>query len=341
MEFDGRKIGRRAQENVRRIAVQRVLDGESPAVVTRTMKLGKKVLFVWLRKYRLGGSDGLIPGKAKGKPPALTLIQKRKLSKIIIGKDPRQCGLNFGLWTRRLIAEVIKKEFDITIGLTAVSRMLSDLNITPQKPLKRAYQQNPLAVKEWREITYPLIRKKANKMNAEIFFSDEAGVRSDTTIGKTWGKKGSKVVLKDSAVRSKVSAISAVNIYGAFWYETYTGKFTGAKFVELLKKFMRYRRRKVFLILDGHPSHKAKEVKSYLKSLNGKLEFYFLPGYSPDLNPDEFVWNHLKSHSLPKRFLGSKEPIADVVAYCLEEIKKNVKLVKSFFLAKQVSYLWD
>lgn len=341
MEFDGRKIGRRAQENIRRLAVQRVLDGESPSLVTKSLKLGPKVIFVWLRKYRLEGADGLIPGKATGKLPALNQTQKRKLGKMIVGCDPRLYGFEFGLWTRKIISEMIYKKFEVTMGLTAVGRLLKELNITPQKPLKLAYQRDPKAVKQWMEVTYPQIRKKAKEIGAEIFFSDEAGVRSDSTIGKTWGKKGEKVVLKDSAVRSKINAISAVNISGAFWYQTYTGKFSGAKFVELLKNFMKYRRKKVFLILDGHPSHKAKEVKSYLASLNGKLEFFFLPGYSPDLNPDEFVWNHLKSHSLPKHFLGSKKTIAEAVSFCLEEIKLNTRLVKSFFKAKTVLYLWD
>jgi len=341
MNFDARKIGRRAQENIRRIAVQRVLDGESPTEVTKSLKLGSKTIFVWLRKYQEKGENGLIPGKAKGKPSALNKKQKQKLSRMIIGKDPRQYGFDFGLWTRKLIAEMVLKEFKIKIGLTAIGRMLYELNITPQKPLKLAYQRDPKAVKEWMEVTYPLIRKKAKKIGAEIYFSDETGVRSDSTIGKTWGKKGEKVILKDSAVRSKVNAISAINISGAFWYQTYTGKFSGAKFVELLKDFMKFRRKPVFLIIDGHPSHKAKEVKAYLRSLNGKLEFYLLPGYSPDLNPDELVWNHLKTNSLAKKFLGSQETISDTVNKCLKEIKENTKLVKSFFRARTVSYLWD
>ncbi|WP_420805476.1 IS630 family transposase [Leptospira weilii] len=170
---------------------------------------------------------------------------------------------------------------------------------------------------------------------------DETGIRSDSTVGKTWGQKGDKVVLKDIGVHSKVNAISAANISGAFWFQTYTGKFTGAKFVELLKDFMKYRKKKVFLILDGHPTHKAKVVKEFLKLLNGKLEFYFLPGYSPDLNPDEFVWNHLKSNLLPKKFLGSNDSILNVVRACLDTIKADAKLVRSFFFAKSVSYLYD
>nr|WP_036032682.1 IS630 family transposase [Leptospira noguchii] len=335
------KIGRKGQEKQRRLGVQRVLDGESPKAVSESLKLGRKTIFVWLRKYKDEGEEGLIPGKVKGKPPLLNTRQKQKLSRMIVGKDPRQYSLGSILWTRKLISDLILKEFGIKIGLTVISRILHSMNITPQKPLKIAYQKDPQAVKEWMKVTYPLIRQRAKRIGAEIYFMDETGIRSDSTVGRTWGKKGDKVILKDVGIRSKVNAISAVNIFGAFWYQTYTGKFTGAKFVELLKDFIKYRRKKVFLILDGHPTHKAKEVKEYLKLLNGKLEFYFLPGYSPDLNPDEFVWNHLKTNLLPKRFLGSKETILNAVRACLETIKADVKLVRSFFYAKSVFYLWD
>ncbi|AGS80539.1 IS630 family transposase [Leptospira alstonii] len=341
MDIDARKIGRKGQEKLRRLGVQRVLEGESPKAVSESLKLGRKTIFVWLKKYKEDGEKGLIPGKAKGKAPLLNAKQKQRLSRMIVGKDPRQWSLSSGLWTRKLVSELIMKEFGIKIGLTAVGNLLHSLNITPQKPLKVAYQRDPQAVKEWMEVTYPLIRKNAKKTGAEIYFTDETGIRSDSTVGRTWGRKGDKVILKDTGVRSKVNAISAVNISGAFWYQTYTGKFTGSKFVELLKDFMKYRKKKVFLILDGHPTHKAKEVKEYLKLLNGKLEFYFLPGYSPDLNPDEFVWNHLKTNLLPKRFLGSNDTILYVVQACLQSIKANAKLVRSFFLFKSVSYLYD
>jgi len=341
MEFDARKIGRSGQTNLRRLAVQRVLDGESPKAVTISLKLGEKTIYVWLRKYRKDSEQGLIPGSSTGRPPLLNEKQKATIRRMIIGNDPRQYGLDFGLWTRRLIATLIFEKFNIEIGLTAVGRMLYELGITPQKPLKLAYQRDPKAVKEWVENTYPNIRKKAKKTKADIYFLDEAGVRSDSTIGKTWGEKGKKVTINNTSVRAKVSAISAVNSSGGFWYQTYTGKFSGEKFAELLKCFMKNKKNNVILILDGHPSHKSKVVKEYLKSLNGKLEFYFLPPYSPDLNPDEFVWNHLKSHMLPTKYLGSQLSIDDAVKSCLNAIKKNKDLVMSFFRAKSVLYIWD
>lgn len=341
MEFDARKIGRSGQANLRRLAVQKVLDGESPKSVTESLKLGEKTIYVWLRKYRKNSEIGLIPGKSTGRPPSLSEKQKLQIKRMIIGNDPRQYGLDFGLWTRKIIAHLIWEKFNIKIGLTAVGRMLYELEITPQKPLKLAYQRDPAAVALWVEKTYPDIRKKAKKTKADIYFLDEAGVRSDSTIGKTWGEKGKKVTINNTSVRGKVSAISAVNSSGGFWFQTYSGKFTGEKFVELLKNFMKNKKNKVILILDGHPSHKSKVVKEYLYKLNGKLEFHFLPPYSPDLNPDEFVWNHLKSHLLPTKYLGSELSIEDVVKSCLNTIKRNRDLVMSFFKAKSVLYIWD
>ncbi|EMJ62401.1 winged helix-turn helix [Leptospira sp. P2653] len=165
-----------------------------------------------------------------------------------------------------MVSELILKEFRIKIGLTAISDLLHSLNITPQKPLRLAYQRDPEAIKEWTKVKYPLIRKKAKRIGAEINFIDETGIRSDSTVGKALGKKGSKVVLKDVGVRSKVNAISAVNISGAFWYQTYIGKFTSAEFVKLLKDFMKYRKKKVFLILDWASHSQSKGSKRILKT---------------------------------------------------------------------------
>ncbi|EMI69869.1 helix-turn-helix domain-containing protein [Leptospira noguchii] len=134
------------------------MDGESPKAVSESLKLGRKTIFVWLRKYKDEGEEGLIPGKAKGKPPLLNTRQKQKLNRMIVGKDPRQYTLGSSLWTRKLISDLILKEFGIKIGLTAISRILHSMNITPQKPLKIAYQKDPQAVKEWMKVTYPLIR---------------------------------------------------------------------------------------------------------------------------------------------------------------------------------------
>ena len=169
----------------------------------------------------------------------------------------------------------------------------------------------------------------------------EAGVRSDAALQRTWGAKGETPIVATSGQRQKVNAISAVNASGAFWYDVYTGKFNAQVFIAKLKAFMRNRMRPVFLVLDGHPAHRAKIVAAYVQSLKGRLELHFLPGYAPDLNPDEFVWNHLRQNGVTKRPLKKNEQLKDRVENDLAKIKRSPRLVRSFFRAESVGYITD
>jgi len=155
---------------------------------------------------------------------------------------------------------------------------------------------------------------------------------------RTWGAKGQTPVVKTSGQRQSVSAISAVTARGAFWYSVYTGRLNATRFVEFLKAFMRNRRRPVFLVIDGLPAHKARLVAAYVQSLEGALELHFLPGYSPDLNPDEFVWNHLRYHGTTKTPLRKNESLRNRVEQNLADIQCSPKLVRSFFRASSVAY---
>ena len=146
-------------------------------------------------------------------------------------------------------------------------------------------------------------------------------------------------MVKTGGQRQSVNAISAVNPLGAFWYKVYTGRLNASLFKEFLKDFLKYRRRPVMLIVDGHPSHKAKLIVKYIKELKGKLELYFLPGYSPDLNPDEFVWHHMKNNGVTKKPLHKNEALRERVETDLTDIKSNPKLIKSFFKAASVAYI--
>jgi hypothetical protein len=176
--------------------------------------------------------------------------------------------------------------------VTAIGRLLHELGITPQKPLRRAYERDPIAIENWTRNEYPRLKVRAKRRKAEIFFLDEAGVRSDQVLGRTWGAKGKTPEVPTSGQRQSINAISAVNARGAFWYEVYAGRFHATRFKEeFLTSFMRGSKRPVFLVVDGHPAHRAKIIASYVKQLKGRLELHFLPGYAPELNPDEFVWN--------------------------------------------------
>ena len=229
----------------------------------------------------------------------------------------------------------------MVLGLTAVGRLLASLEITPQKPLRRAYERDPAAVKLWVEETYPKLKKRAKRLGAKIFFLDEAGFQSDPSLGRTYGLKGKTPVVKTSGQRQSLNLISAVNARGEFWAATYTGKLDAESFVVFLQNFIGSQSHKVYLVVDGHPAHKAKLVANYVQSLKGRLELHFLPPYAPDLNPDEFVWGYMKSNGVSKKPLKQNESLQKRIEEDLNNIFNDRKLVRSFFCAESVFYAKD
>lgn len=342
MKRDGRKLDHKTLEELRRMAVRRVIeDREAPSKVARDYGFCRNYLYPWLAKFKAGGWDALCEKIAEGPAPKLTEKQRQQVRRWIVGKDPRQYGFEFGLWTRRIVAELIADRFGIEIGLTAVGRLLARLNITPQKPLRRAYERDPQAINQWLQQTYPRLRMRARKHGAKIFFLDETGFSSEPNLGRTYGLKGQTPVVPTTGQRQKINAISAINARGEFWCQDYTGKLNAALFVEFLKDFMRGRTNKVYLVVDGHPSHRAKVVKEHVQSTQGRLELYFLPPYAPDLNPDEFVWQYVKTNGVSKKPLKKNESLRERVAQDLAALKRNKKLLRSFFMADSVVYAKD
>ena len=279
---DGRKLDHQSLETLRLIAVRRVTeDGEKPSEVMRSLGLCRTSLYPWLRAHKRKGRAALLMRKACGPRPKLTEKQRQQVRRWIIGKDPRQYGFHFGLWTRQIVAELIGEKFGVSLKLTAVGRLLAQLEITPQKPLRRAYERDDKAVAQWLEQDYPRLRQRARKHGATIFFLDEAGFSSEPNLGRTYGLKGQTPVVRTTGQRQKVSAISAVSAKGGFWSQVYAGMLNAGRFVEFLKAFRRGGRGKVFLVVDGHPSHRAKVVSAYVAACRGALELHFLPPYAP------------------------------------------------------------
>ena len=275
---DGRKLDHQSLETLRLLAVRRVVeDGEAPSEVMRSLGLCRTTIYPWLRAHRKKGAAALLLRKASGPPPKLNARQRQQVRRWIVGKDPRQQGLDFGLWTRRIVAHLIEQKFGIRLQLTAVGRLLASLEITPQQPLRRAYERDPKAVAHWVAKDYPRLRRRARKHGATIFFLDEAGFSSEPNLGRTYGRKGQTPVVQTSGQRQKVNAISAVSAKGGFWSQVYTGTLNAGRFVEFLKDFRRGGRGKVFLVVDGHPSHRAKVVAKYVAACRGALELHFLP----------------------------------------------------------------
>ena len=324
------------------MAVERVREGEAPSAVIASYGFCRTTIYKWLRKVTRGGrGDPLRSTKGTGRPAKLTAKQRRQVFRWINGKDPRQYGFDFGLWTRRIVAQLIADRFGIELSLASVGKLLADLNLTPQKPLKRAYERDPAAIEAWQRTIYPQLAARAKRQGAEIYFWDESGFRADAIQGKTWGVKGQTPVVEVPGTRQSISAASAVNASGAFWFVTYKGGMTAELFVELLKHIMRGRRKPLFLVLDSLPAHKAKMVREYVESTKGRLELHFLPGYAPELNPDELAWNYVKRTGTGKRPLASGESLQDRVDGDLQAVRDNPALVRSFFKAPSVAYIYD
>ena len=332
MKTDGRKLDRKTLAHLRISACRRVAKGERPGAVIKTLGLNRTTIYKWLKRRRHGGEKKLQRREPPGREKFLGTRKQKQLKRIILKRDPRFFGYEQATWTRKIICEVIQELFGVRYSISGVGKLLKQNNISPQKPLRRAYERNEQEIERWTRETWPNIRKRAKRRGALIMFLDEAGIISDSPLDATWGERGCTPVIRTSGQRQKVNAISAVSSSGAFRFATYTGKFDAVLFIAILKLLLHRTRRPVFFVLDGHPVHRANLVKTFIASMKGKIEFHFLPPYAPDLNPDEFVWHHIKRHGLSKRPLRQNESLQRRVEQDLIQLAKDSKLLRSFFL---------
>ena len=341
MKFDARKLPTDEKALLRRLAVQRVLDGELPGVVTLSYGLGDKTIYKWLKIAKEQGIDALAPKPRPGRGRALSDFEAEEVKRWILSGDPRQYGFDFGLWTRQIVSDLINDRLNIRLGLTAVGDLLHRVGLTPQKPMRRAYERDDKEIEKWKEETYPEIKKSAKKQGAEIFWLDEASIRSDDPLMRTWGLKGQTPTVKTSGQRQGVNAISALSNSGGFWYQVYTERFNADVFIECLKDLMGNRKKPIYIITDGHPVHKSKKVREFVASLKGRLSIFILPPYAPDLNPDELVWNYIRQIGTARAPLKKGESLMDRTFIDLELIAQDKNLVKSFFRNNAVSFAAD
>ena len=343
MQRDGRTFDHKTLESIRLMAVERVREGERSSSVIASYGFNRTTIYKWLAvaSDRGKGLKALRSRPSTGRPRTLTPRQEKQVFSWVNGKDPRQYGLDFGLWTRAMVASLIEQKFAVKLGLTAVGELLAKLGLAPQKPLERAYQRNPDAIEKWKRETFPSIASAAKAQGGEVYFWDESGFRADTVHGKTWGKKGETPVVARPGQRQSISAASAVNSKGAFWYSTYQGGLNAQLFVKLLKQMMRHRGKPVHLVVDGLPAHKTKLVKEYVASTEGRLTLYLLPGYAPELNPDELVCSHVKRTGVSRTPLRKGEKLGEKIEMQLAAIKNMPSLVRDFFKNPSVAYIND
>lgn len=343
MQRDGRTLSHETLEEMRLLALARMAEGESPAAVSASFGLHR----TWAYKVRSKargrgrGPRAVRSTRGTGRPRKLSAVQEKQVFRWVNGKNPRQYGFDFALWTRQIVRELVAQRFAVTLSLASVGALLARQGLTPQKPLQRAYQRDPEAITRWQRDTYPSIARQAKRDEADIYFWDESGFRADTVHGKTWGAKGQTPVVAVPGQRQGVSAASAVSSKGAFWFAIYTGGLNGALFVTFLRKLMHRRRKPLHLILDNLPAHKTRAVRDYVDSLRGQLTLHFLPGYAPDLNPDELVWSYAKRTGRARQPLRAGEKLADRVHAQLADMASRPALIRSFFQHPTVAYISD
>lgn len=333
------KKGRRAREEERIRAVQLMERDYSAEVIADILNVGRSTVFDWQRKYREGGLAALSTKIASGRPTTLSDQQMMRLYLLIAGNDPRQYSFGVALWTRQVIRDLIRHEFAVRVSLPTVGRILKKLGMSPRRPLYRAYQQDPDKVEAWKRQTYPVIRAEAAEAGASIFFADEAGLRTDHHAGRTWAPVGQTPVVPATGQRASVNMISAVSPAGALRFQLVEGSFTADRFIEFCKRLLHDATKPVFLIVDGHPSHRARKVTQYVASTEGWLRLFFLPGYSPELNPDEWVWKNVKNDRVARRVPMNKDELKFQALSALRRLQQLPKLVRGFFADPHLAYI--
>jgi transposase len=335
--FDARSYSHEALEQLRRDSVKRVEAGESPELVAAGLGINRRTIYRWLEAYHYGGEDALAAKPIPGAPSKLDAKQMAKLARMIRDKTPQQFKFEYALWTLSIIRDLIARQFDVKLSEVSVGRLMKRLGFTPQRPLYRAWQQNPELVQSWQEKDYPTIAKRAKKEGALIFFADEAGIRSDHHAGTTWSPVGQTPVVKATGARFGFNMLSAVNALGHFRFMTVEGTVTATVFREFLKRLITGMERKIFLIVDGHPTHKAKLVRQFVADNSDRIELFLLPPYSPELNPDELVWGNVKTR-IAKMAIQTKDELKAVVHGALSRLQKMPHMVSSFFRTPSCSY---
>lgn len=335
---DGRALPHAVREEIRKRAVQRVLAGESPETVIEALGFHRSRIYQWLEQYREGGEQALDTKPIAGRPRKFPERYADALRELI-KSDPRQLDFHDALWTREMIRELIASEFDVSVSVRSISNILHRLGISVQRPRLKAYEQDPEAVKQWLEQTWPQIQREAKASKAVVYFADESSIRSDYHRGTTWGVRGQTPVVKKTGRRFSVNLISALSPRGAFRFMVTEQRLTAAVFIEFLKRLLHGAERPVFLVVDGHPVHRSKRVRAFVEATKGRLKLFFLPAYSPELNPDELVWNHVKSHKIGRTVVATKEQLKTLARSVLWSLQKQAALIRSFFQESNVRYV--
>ena len=323
----------------RKDVVEAIVVRQEPVhLVARIYKIPQRTIFDWLARYKSGGWHALEEKARSGRPRKLSGEDMRWVYESVTMGNPQNFQFDFCLWTLNIIRSLLEKERGVKLSKSAVSRLLGHLGLSPQRPIYKSYKQDPKKVEQYINKTFPELAKQAKAMKAEIYFVDESAVRSDSHRGITWGKIGETPVVKNSGSRFGLKVISAITPRGDMKFGFIEDKMNSKKFTDFLSKLQKDAGRPIIVVVDNARYHVSKETQGYLEENSDNIVMARLPAYSPELNPDEQVWNHAKAR-LAKLTVLNKQEMKSKLTSILRSIQRSKKLIRSFFRMDSAEYI--
>ncbi len=338
---DFRKLNSQERFIIRKRAIALLKAGKTQKELSEIFGVRPNTVSLWVKSYKALGLKGLRDIKRGVKPEDKKLLsseQELLIQKMIIDKMPDQYKLSFSLWTRKAVKELIESKLGIVIAIRTTGDYLRSWGFTPQKPKKKAYEQNPKAVEKWIKEEYPQIKKKAKSENAEIHWGDETGVKNNPQHGRSYSPKGKTPVIKTMGKRLSINMISSITNQGQVEFMVYSGTMNADRFLKFLRQLIKNRDRKIYFIVDNLRVHHSKIVKRWVEKNKKSIELFFLPSYSPEKNPDEYLNCDLKYGVLEKPSPKSNENLETIVNQHMTMLQNNSKRVKNYFKHPEINY---
>jgi transposase len=337
---DARRLSPAAQEDLRRRAVAAVRAGHTQVAVATVLGVSPQAVSMWVNAVRRNGSGALKAGKRgrrAGEQKALGPKQEARVRKAVLGRYPDQVALPGLAWTRPQVRQLVRNWFGIGLSLVTIGKYLRSWGLSPQKPIRRAYEQNPEAVARWLAEEYPVIQARAAKDQAIILWLDQTGLRSDSSVGKGWAPVGQAPVVPKTGKRFGINVMAAISNKGELYFTCYRGSFTGPVFLAYLQRLVRQVDRKIHLIVDRHPVHRRASVRNWLAEHVGRIEMHLLPGYAPELNPVELLNGDVKRH-VAQANPGTVAELKAAASAHLRRRQNQPNLVQALFRKPEVRY---
>ncbi len=336
---DARHLSASAQEALRYRVVNAIEHGMSKSEASRVFKVSRTAIHQWAKATAAEGTKAL-KAKKRGPRSSSRLLPHQAATAVRLMElhCPDALGLPFYLWTREAVQQFLAGRFELSVSVWTVGRYLRKWGFTPQKPLRRAYEQDATAVQQWLQTEYPQICQQARRQKAQIHWGDEMGVRSDYQAGRSYGRAGRTPVVPGTGKRFRCNLISTITNRGKLYFKVFTQRFNAALMLDFLRRLIRQCDQKVFLIVDGHPVHRSRAVRHWVEQHAERIRLFFLPSYSPELNPDELLNHDVKANAVGRQRAENQSQMIENIRSYLRSTQRQPRVVQRYFHEKHVAY---